>query len=212
LGVFPNHQKRIVSFRRHRRYNPPGQSRKATHQRGLPASRWIKRLGKGDQLVEYFKPKECPKWMSRQQYDTMPGSIIVREIRRKVFKSGFRPMTVVVTTLVDPQSYPADEIVELLKGRWSVETNLDHLKTTMGMDILRCQSVQGVLKELWTFVLIYNLVRLIMMKASVRQKVALGRISFADALYWMRHAKPGEELPDLIVNPHRPNRIEPRAV
>ena len=67
-------------------------------------------------------------------------------------------------------------------------------------------------KELWTFILIYNLTRVIMMEASVRQVVALDRISFADALYWMRHVKPGEQLPDLIVNPHRPDRVEPRAV
>ena len=37
-------------------------------------------------------------------------------------------------------------------------------------------------------------------------------ISFADALHWLRHAGPRDELPELIVNLHRPNRIEPRVV
>jgi len=211
LGVFPNHQKRIVSFRRHRQHVPPGKSRLTKKEQ--PSSRWIKSLGKDDQLVEYLKPTTCPKWMSRAQFDAMPASLIVREIRRKVYKSGFRPLVVViVTTLLDPTDYPADEIVALLKGRWNVETNLRHLKTTMKMDVLHCQSVDGVLKELWTFMLIYNLVRVIMMEAAARQNVPLARISFADALYWMRHARPGDQLPDLIVNPHRPNRLEPRAV
>ena len=38
------------------------------------------------------------------------------------------------------------------------------------------------------------------------------RVSFADALAWVRHARPGDELPDLVVNPLRPGRVEPRAV
>ena len=209
LGVFPSHQKRIVNFRPHRSHSRPGKKRR----REQPTSRWIKRLGKDDQLVEYFKPAQCPRWMSPEHYDTMPASIIVREIRRKVYQSGWRPMVrVIVTTLLDPLAYPADEIAGLLKQRWSVEGNLRHLKTTMGMEVLRCQSVEGVQKELCTFLLIYNLTRVIMMEASQRQAVALDRISFADALYWMRHAKPGEQLPDLIENPHRPNRVEPRAI
>jgi uncharacterized protein YihD (DUF1040 family) len=119
---------------------------------------------------------------------------------------------VIVTTLLDPELYPADEIVELLKQRWNVEVNLRHLKTTMKMEVLRCHSVEGVQKELWAFVLIYNLVRVIMLEASQRQAAPLDRISFADALYWMRYAKPGQDMPDLIVNPHRPGRVEPRAI
>ena len=209
FGVFPIHQKRIVSFRPRRSYSRPGKQRR----KGQPTSRWIRRLGQDDQIVEYFKPAECPRWMSPEQYDAMPTSIVVREIRRKVYKSGHRPMVIViVTTLLDPELYPADEIVELLRQRWNVEGNLRHLKTTMNMEILRCHSVEAVQKELWTFMLIYNLTRVIMMEAAQQQKVSLDRISFADALYWMRHARPGGRLPDLIVNPHRPNRLEPRAI
>jgi hypothetical protein len=37
------------------------------------------------------------------------------------------------------------------------------------------------------------------------------RISFADALRWLRHAEPGEALPRLKVNPDRPGWLEPRA-
>jgi hypothetical protein len=82
----------------------------------------------------------------------------------------------------------------------------------MKMEILHCQTVQGVLKELAMFALAYNLVRLVMIEASSRQNVPLDRISFIDALRWLRTAKPGEPLPDLIVNPHRPDRFEPRVV
>ena len=57
----------------------------------------------------------------------------------------------------------------------------------------------------------YNLVRAVMLEASRRQDVPAHQISFADALKWMRHARPGESMPDLIVVRYRPNRVEPRC-
>ena len=96
--------------------------------------------------------------------------------------------------------------------RWDVETDLRHLKTTMGMEILHCKTVEGVRKELWVFLLIYNLVRVVMLAAAKRQKVSVSRISFASALHWMRSAKDGDTLVRLAVVPHRPNRMEPRVV
>jgi hypothetical protein len=124
---------------------------------------------------------------------------------------GRRVTVTLVTTLLDPPRYPADEIVELRLRRWDVETNLRHLKITLGLDVLRCQSEIGVRKELAVFCLVYNLVRVIMLEAADRQRVAVSRLSFADALKWMRHARPGDRLADLIVNPWRPGRIEPRC-
>ncbi len=89
--------------------------------------------------------------------------------------------------------------------------NLRHLKQTLKMDVLRCETFVGVLKELLMFVVAYNLVRRVMVEASQRQQVEPNRISFVDALRWLRHAEPGEELPRLKVNPDRPGRVEPRA-
>ena len=96
--------------------------------------------------------------------------------------------------------------------RWQVETNLRHLKQTMGLDVLHCQRLVGGLKELTVFALVYNLVRMVMLAAAQRQGVAVERISFVDALRWLSTARPGEPLPPLVVNPHRPDRVEPRAV
>ena len=61
------------------------------------------------------------------------------------------------------------------------------------------------------FCLIYNLVRLVMLQASQRQGVPPDRISFIDALRWLATARPGDRLPRLVVNTHRPNRLEPRV-
>ena len=81
----------------------------------------------------------------------------------------------------------------------------------MGLDVLRCKTEQGVRKELTVFSLVYNLVRAVMLEAAHRQEAPVSRISFIDAYKWMRHARAGDSLPPLRVNPYRPNRIEPRC-
>jgi hypothetical protein len=81
----------------------------------------------------------------------------------------------------------------------------------MKMDVLKCKTVDGVLKELHVFALIYNLVRQVMVEAALRQNVSVNRISFIDALRWLRSAQPGDKLSKLVVVPERPNRYEPRV-
>ena len=135
------------------------------------------------------------------------------ELRYSIPRGPFRTKEVIlVTTLLSAELYPATELAELYGTRWLVETNLRHLKQTMQMDVLHCETVNGVLKELTVFALVYNLVRAVMYGASQRQEVDVSRISFADALGWLRHAKPGADLRELKVNPERPNRFEPRVI
>jgi hypothetical protein len=207
-GLFPVHHLRIVDFKKGRPHLGDGQ--KAI--KGMPRSRWIKSLGKEDQLVEYFKPKDKPAWLDQEQYDALPDSIIVRELRRTVVRPGLGKITLtMVTTLLDEKKYPVKELLELRLRRWDVETNIGHLKTTMKMDVLRCKSEPGVRKELAIFALAYNLIRTVMLEASRRQEVPVKRISFADAYKWMRYARAGDVLPALIVNRIRPGRVEPRC-
>jgi hypothetical protein len=204
----PAHHQRIVDFTPHRPHASEGNPR-----RGLPRTRWIKSLGEQDQLVEWFKPRHRPDWIPPQIDAALPESIVVREIRRTLRRGELPPITVtVVTTLLDQTQYPADELVTLRMCRWDVETDLRHLKTTMGMEVLHCKSVDGVQKEVSVFVLVYNLVRALMLDAARRQKAPVSRISFADALAWLRTAGPNDPLPSLLVNPYRPHRIEPRAL
>src|SRR5690606_29984310 len=115
-------------------------------------------------------------------------------------------------TLLDAETYPLDDLAALYKRRWEVETNIGHLKTTMKMDVLKCKTVDGVLRELQVFALIYNMVRQVMLAAASRQGIDVTRISFIDALRWLQSASPGDELTQLVVIPHRPNRLEPRAI
>jgi hypothetical protein len=210
LGLFRAHQRQIISFEPGRRHAGPGKVQ--PEDAGLPRSRWLKRLGKHDQLVEYFKPKECPAWMSPEEYAQLPKSLIVREVRFTVRLPGYRTREVtLVTTLTDAKRYSARALARLYAKRWQVELNLRHLKQTLGMDVLRCTTFAGVMKELLLFVVAYNLVRRVMVEAGQRQQVEPNRVSFVDALRWLRHAEPGEKLPWLKVNPDRPGRVQPRA-
>jgi hypothetical protein len=116
-----------------------------------------------------------------------------------------------VTTLLDATRYPVDALAQLYYTRWGIETNVAHVKTTMGLDVVQCKTVDGVLKELIVFALIYNLVRLVMIHAAQRQLVAIDRISFIDAARWLAAARDDEPLAWLVVNPYRPYRYEPRV-
>ena len=81
----------------------------------------------------------------------------------------------------------------------------------MKMEIFHCQTVAGVQKELAVFALVYNLVRRVMEEAGRRQRVEADRVSFLDALRWLRASRPGDQLPALVVNPHRPGPVQPRV-
>jgi hypothetical protein len=136
----------------------------------------------------------------------------VRELRYRIAQPGFRTHEVtLVTTLLDAEAYPLDALAALYRTRWAVELNLRHLKQTLHMDRLHCETVAGVQKELLVFALVYNLVRTVMREAAHQQQVPLERVSFIDALRWLATA-PSTPLSPLRVNPDRPNRIEPRVV
>ena len=212
-AVFRVHQKQLVDFRIGRMHVPPSPPfRWFKGVRGLPRSRWVKWLGRLDQQVEYFKPKECPTWMSAEAFAALPHSIVVRELRYQIVQPGCRTHNVtLVTTLLDAEFYPAIELAALYGQRWQIETNLRHLKETLHMDVLRTKTVAGIHKELAMFALVYNLVRLVMLRAAEKQNVLPDRISFIDACRWLQHAQPGQPLRELVLVPRRPGRHEPRV-
>jgi DDE family transposase len=150
--------------------------------------------------------------MDAVQFTQLPDSLQVRELRYHVQRKGFRVKAItLVTTLLDAACYSVEALAQLSLARWGVETNYAPWKTTMGRAVLKCQTVDGVLKELLGFALIYNLVRLVMGQAAQRQHVDLNRISCLDALRWLAAARDDEMLSALAVNPYRPYRCEPRV-
>jgi hypothetical protein len=210
-GIFRAHQKLIIDFTPGRAHAVPGKG-KSDRATGQPRSRWIERLGADDQIVEWFRPVKVPEWLSPEAWVALPETLRVRELQYTLARPGFRVRIVLlVTTLLDVEQYPKAQLAEAYGLRWTIETCFKHLKTTMRMDVLHCQTVLGILKEVTMFLLVYNLVRMTILEAAKRQGVPPDRISFVDALRWLATAQPGDELPDLVVLPSRPGRVEPRV-
>jgi hypothetical protein len=210
LACFHMHQRVIVDFRPHRRHNGSKDKRR---RKGLPTSRFVRRLGRWDQLVEWARPKTRPKWMTAAQLDSLPETLMVREVRYLLKEKGMRARHVTVaTTLLDPRAYPAQKVAELYGMRWRAETHFAQLKTVMRMRKLKSMTPAGTRKELAVYCLVYNLVHAVMAQAAARQNTTPDRVSFLDALRWLLTAAPGEAAPDLVINPRRPGRHEPRVL
>jgi len=185
----------------------------------------IRRLGINDQLVEIMLSEN-----TRRLHPDLPETWMARQIcyRRK----GFRPATL-LTSLVDPDAYPAAEIVALYHERWELELGYDEIKTQMlaREETIRSRTPIGVRQEIWGIAVAYNLVRREMERAADIAGVEPTRISFANALSLIRYTlllsstpplAPGRipgrlldlqhHLKLLVLPPRRPDRSYPRAV
>ena len=127
-------------------------------------------LGKRDHLVCWPKPAARPEWMTPEQYARFPAELRVRETRVS--------HRVLVTTLLDHRKVSKDDLSALYARRWNVELDLRNLKTTTGMDVLRCQTPQMNEKQLWVHLLAYNVIRLLMAQAASNAGVDPRELSF----------------------------------
>ena len=148
------------------------------------------RLGPNDQLVCWFKPQR-PTWMSQEDYQALPDYLTLREVRVRVDQKGFRTReVVVVTTLLDPEQYPAAEIAKLYLRRWQAELKLRSLKIVMQMDHLRCKTPHRVRNEFYMHLLAYNLIRKVMAVAASKAGVEPWTVSFKGALQTLARLLP----------------------
>lgn len=200
------------------------------HQRRPDDLRRGKRLGARDRQVTWSKPVILPRGLSRQAWADVPEMLTLRQVRVIVDTPGFRSRRIVlVTTLLDTTLYPVEELAQLYRDRWTVELNLRSMKTTLKMEVLKCQSVEMVRKELRMYQIAYNLIRLLMWQAAQRHDVDPRRLSFAGTQQRFNAMLPfltrcttaaqrralADRLLELIAAdllPDRPNRIEPRCV
>ena len=74
----------------------------------------------------------------------------------------------VLTTLLDPEEFPASEIAALYAGRWQVEIAYLHLKKTVKGTgrVLRGRSVTLARQEAWALLLIHNMTATIAARAA----------------------------------------------
>ena len=162
----------------------------------------------------WHRPKQRPAWMSAAQFRSLPKWLDLRIVRYTVRRKGYRTRHLAIaTTLLDEQLWPQEKIAELYGQRWQIETCFDHLKTTMGMSVLKCQTVAGVQRELLMYLIAYNLIRLAMLRFARTHEQNADRVSFVDALRWLTCrvlGLPGVE--QLRINPHRPGRRQLRVI
>jgi hypothetical protein len=167
-------------------------------------------------VIEIRKPIGKPDWMSEADYARAPETLTVRELA-----TGGK---ILVTTLLDAKRTSKAALKALYRERWQVELDLRHIKTTLGMDLLSGKTPAMAEKEIWVYLLAYNLIRLLMAQAAHLTDRLPSTLSFKHTLQvwigWDHHV--GTDRDDklrglflLIAEQrvgNRPGRIEPRAV
>lgn len=185
------------------------------HQRRKTDFRKGRRLGAKDHVVIWNKPKIRPDWLSQELYDACPDTQELRELKVK--------SKVLVTTLLSSAGASRRALGELYVSRWNVELDLRNIKTTLGMEVLHCQTPEMNEKQLWVYLLAYNLIRLLMARSARHADVQPRQLSFKHTLQlwlaWSHNGAPGHEHVELLFVliaqqrvADRPGRIEPRAI
>jgi len=154
------------------------------------------RIGPNERLQTWRKPKQQPPQsrLSAEQWAALPDTLTMRIIRSHgPDRQGRRRTRYVVTTLLDAEAYPAQEIIGLYAHRWDIELRFRDIKTTMGMELLRTQSPAMVEKELMMHLIAYNVIRLLMLKAGQTCGVNHRRISFKGVIQVLEETRAGFE-------------------
>ena len=185
-------------------------------------------LGPYDRLVTWARPQR-PAWMAPERYEQIPETLTLRMIQFDVKVPGRRTETMtIVTTLIDPDAYPKEDIAELYGCRWNAELDIRDVKQTLGLDHLRCKSPHMVERELWVTLLAYNLIRKVIATAAAVHETQPRQIGFTLACQtilssWMLAAtgscRSGRALTQAALEriasnkvANRPGRIEPRVL
>ena len=190
------------------------------------------KLGTNDLIISWERPRYTNRSVySREQWEALPEELFLRQIRVEIKCPGFRKQSFhMVTTLLDAEQYPAEELAALYFKRWDVELFFRNLKTTMGMDVLRCQSPEMIRKEILMHFIAYNCIRRLMYEAAEEAAIDIRIVSFKGSLQalrnWESHMNQAElsraeqfrlisDLYDAITDVpihQRPGRSEPRCV
>jgi len=127
------------------------------HPRQITDFQRGQRLGRRDHRGDWRRPKR-PDWMDAETYAAMPERLLMRET-----EVGGR---VLVTTLTDAKTVSGPDMGAAYDRRWQVEVDLRSIQAEMGMDILRTRSAPMVDKEIAVYLLAYNRICALMVRAA----------------------------------------------
>ena len=137
-----------------------------------------RRLGKRDHLVAWTRPQR-PQWMDQATYDTIPATLLLRELQFQVTQPGRRTTVItIVTTLTEAKVSPKADLAELYGFRWNAELDIRAIQQNLNLNHVRCQSPEMVRRELWVTLLAYHLVRTTAAAAALLYKQRPRQISF----------------------------------
>lgn len=152
----------------------------------------IKKLGPDDLLISWQRPVYNTNLSySVEEWANLPEALTLRQIKVNVKYPGFRTQQFyIVTTLLNAAQYPAAELAELYFRRWDVELFFRDIKTTMGMEVLRCQSPDMIRKEILMHFIAYNCIRRLMCKAAKEVNLTVRLLSFKGSVQALRKWEP----------------------
>jgi hypothetical protein len=162
--------------------------------------------------VTWTHGRHRPRWMSKRLLASMPKELSLRIVHHRITQKGYRSKSVWIATTLTDASWNEKRVIDLYRRRWQIETCFAHLKTTMRMGVLKCKSVRGVLIELMGYLIVYNLVRLSMLRWAHLHHTNVWRVSFADTLRFLAAQALGlPGVTTLICNPDRTGRRQLRV-
>ncbi len=158
----------------------------------IPKNRLLpvrERLGDGSYLSEIVPAPLTRKKMEVQE--APPLTVRVIDYRLPGVPDA-EPIYRLMTTLLDPLAAPAQELAALYQSRWTIETTLAEMKTTLkGADvILRSKTPELVRQEFWGLLLAHHVVRRLMLEAALTRERPPDSLSFKHTLALMRRKLP----------------------
>ncbi|WP_372368081.1 transposase [Candidatus Uabimicrobium sp. HlEnr_7] len=134
------------------------------------------------EIKKWHRPKRLPDWVEMPYL--IPESMEVRLVQYKVNTPGFRSKEfIIVTSLLDFDAYTFGDIAQLYFLRWNAELYLRTLKTNMCMEKLKGKTPDILYKEIYAYVLAYNLIRLVVFHTAVAHNHILYLVSFRHSQY-----------------------------
>ena len=114
-----------------------------------------------------------------------------------------------LTTLLDPDLYPALDLVCLYHERWEIETTIDEIDTHQRLlpRPLRSLHPVGVIQELYALLIAHFVVRAVMHQAALAHNLDPDRLSFVNSLRLIGDAIPDFQLIDPIDHPRLWSRL-----
>jgi hypothetical protein len=132
---------------------------------------------------EWLVPLDLATALRRRYNDpTLPKVLWVRLIRGTYRRGTKTKILWLVTTLLDTHRYLREEIAQLYRRRWGIETRIGSLKTTLEMNVLRGKIPQAVRREVASIILGHNLVWMLLHEAAATTDTPAQDISFAGAV------------------------------